>query len=106
MSKLEKAIVAIVEVFEEYAGTDEKKSQLSNAELGELIKAQLSSPEFKDKVDPENIKEVMEELDKNHDGEVNFREFSQCISGLAKAYYMKKHGKEKSRGRARGGQDK
>jgi len=53
-------------------------------------------------VDPENIKEVMEELDKNHDGEVNFREFSQCISGLARAYYMKKHGKETGRG----GQDK
>lgn len=47
MSKLEKAIVAIVEVFEEYAGTDEQKSQLSNAELGQLIKAQLTSPEFK-----------------------------------------------------------
>ncbi|TRZ01326.1 hypothetical protein DNTS_020893, partial [Danionella cerebrum] len=80
MSKLEKAIVAIVEVFEEYAGADEKKSQLSNAELGELIKAQLSSPEFKDKVDPENIKEVMDKLDKNCDGEVNFREFSQCVA--------------------------
>jgi len=53
-------------------------------------------------VDPENIKEVMEELDKNHDGEVNFREFSQCICGLARAYYMKKHGKETGRG----GQDK
>lgn len=47
MSKLEKAIVAIVEVFEEYAGTDEQKSQISNAELGQLIKAQLTSPEFK-----------------------------------------------------------
>ncbi|XP_039535372.1 S100 calcium binding protein W [Pimephales promelas] len=106
MSELEKAIMAIVEMFEVYAGTDEKKSQLSKAELGQLIKAQLTSPEFKDKVDPENIKEVMEELDKNHDGEVNFREFSQCICGLARAYYMKKHGKETGRGRGRGGQDK
>ncbi|RXN05437.1 guanylate-binding 1-like protein [Labeo rohita] len=76
MSKLEKAIVAIVEVFEEYAGTDDQKKQLSNAELGQLIKAQITSPEFKDKMDSDNIKEVMEELDKNHDGEVNFREFS------------------------------
>lgn len=47
MSKLEKAIIAIVEVFEEYAGTDEQKTQLSNAELGQLIKAQITSPEFK-----------------------------------------------------------
>ncbi|XP_016387685.1 protein S100-A5-like [Sinocyclocheilus rhinocerous] len=106
MSKLEKAIVAIVEVFEEYAGTDEQKTQLSNAELGQLIKAQITSPEFKDKVDPDNIKEAMEELDKNHDGEVNFREFSQCIAGLARAYYIKKHGKEKCRGKGKGCQDK
>ncbi len=47
MSKLEKAIVAIVEVFEEYAGTDDQKTQLSNAELGQLMKAQITSPEFK-----------------------------------------------------------
>jgi len=47
MSELEKAIMAIVEMFEVYAGTDEKKSQLSKAELGQLIKAQLTSPEFK-----------------------------------------------------------
>lgn len=59
-----------------------------------------------DKVDPDNIKEAMEELDKNHDGEVNFREFSQCIAGLARAYYTKKHGKDKCRGKGRGCQDK
>ncbi|XP_043117461.1 S100 calcium binding protein W [Puntigrus tetrazona] len=106
MSKLEKAIVAIVEVFEEYAGKDEQKTQLSNAELGQLFKAQITSPEFKDKVDPDDIKEVMEDLDKNHDGEVNFREFSQCIAGLARGYYKKKHGKDKCRDRGRGCQDK
>ncbi|XP_051577019.1 S100 calcium binding protein W [Myxocyprinus asiaticus] len=106
MSKLEKAILAIVEVFEEYAGTDDKKTQLSNAELAQLIKSQLSSPEFKDKVDPENIKDVMDKLDKNHDGEVNFNEFSQCVAGLARAYFQKMHGKEKGKGRGRGGQDK
>ncbi|KAI2655283.1 Protein S100-A5 [Labeo rohita] len=106
MSKLEKAIVAIVEVFEEYAGTDDQKKQLSNAELGQLIKAQITSPEFKDKMDSDNIKEVMEELDKNHDGEVNFREFSQCIAGLARAYWQKKHGKDKCKGKGKGCQDK
>lgn len=47
MSKLEQAIVAIVEVFEEFAGKDDKKSQLSKSELSELIKSQLSSGAFK-----------------------------------------------------------
>ncbi|KAI4877875.1 hypothetical protein NFI96_033314 [Prochilodus magdalenae] len=97
MSKLEKAIVAIVEVFEEYASTDDKKGQLSNAELSELIKNQLSSPDFKDKIDQDDIQEALVNIDRNHDGEVNFREFSQCVALLAKGYFRKKHGKGKAK---------
>ena len=36
----------------------------------------------------------MQMLDKNHDGEVNFREFCLCVSYLAKCHYKKKTGKE------------
>ncbi|XP_036435684.1 protein S100-B-like [Colossoma macropomum] len=97
MSKLEKAIVAIVEVFEEYAGKDEQKKKLSNAELSELIKTQLSSPDFQSKIDKDDIKEALEKIDKNHDGQVNFGEFSQCVSNLARGYYRKKYGKEKGK---------
>ncbi|KAI4877876.1 hypothetical protein NFI96_033315 [Prochilodus magdalenae] len=92
MSKLEKAIVAIVEVFEEYASTDDKKRQLTNAELSQLIKNQLSSPDFKDKIDKEDVQEALNKIDKNHDDQVNFREFSQCVALLAKGYFRKKHG--------------
>ncbi|KAI4877880.1 hypothetical protein NFI96_033317 [Prochilodus magdalenae] len=94
MSKLETAIVAIVEVFEEYAGADDNKKKLSNAELKTLIQGQLSSPGFKEKIGQEDIKEALEKIDKNHDGQVNFGEFSQCVSLLAKGYFKKKHGKE------------
>ncbi|KAL7886686.1 hypothetical protein AOLI_G00044070 [Acnodon oligacanthus] len=97
MSKLEKAIVSIVEVFEEYAGTDDKKRELSNKELMQLIKTQLSSPDFKDKMDQEDIAEALEKIDKNHDGQVNFREFSQCVALLARGYFRKKHGKGKGK---------
>ncbi|XP_027009078.1 protein S100-B-like [Tachysurus fulvidraco] len=99
MSKLEKAIVAIVEVFEECAGTDEDKRKLSNAELGTLIKSQLSSPEFRDKVDQEAVKEALEGIDKNRDGQVSFKEFSQCIAKLSDGYFIKKYGKEKGKGK-------
>ncbi|XP_072536544.1 S100 calcium binding protein W [Salminus brasiliensis] len=95
MSKLEKAIVAIVEVFEEYAGADDNKKALSNAELSALVSKQLSSPEFQSKIDKEDIQEAMEKIDKNHDGQVNFREFSQCVALLAKGYFKMKHGKDK-----------
>lgn len=55
MSKLETAIVALVEVFAEYAGTDDDKRKLSNAELSTLIKDQLSSPGFKVRETEESI---------------------------------------------------
>ncbi|XP_036435686.1 protein S100-B-like [Colossoma macropomum] len=97
MSKLEKAIVSIVEVFEEYAGTDDKKRELSGAELSELLKSQLSSPDFKDKIDKDDITEALDKIDKNHDGQVNFREFSQCVALLARGYFRKKHGKGKGK---------
>ncbi|XP_030639528.1 S100 calcium binding protein W [Chanos chanos] len=99
MSRLENAILAVVEVFEEYAGRDDKKQQLSNAELEELLKKELSNPEFKSKIDPGEVDEVMNMLDKNHDGQVNFREFSMCIATLARGYYKKRNGKGKGKGK-------
>ncbi|XP_062321975.1 S100 calcium binding protein W [Osmerus eperlanus] len=104
MSRLEKAVVSIVEVFEEYAGQDDKKRQLSSSELQELLQKEMSNPEFQGKIDPEDIKEAMEIIDKNHDGEVNFREFSRCVSMLALGYFHKKHGKAGKRDKeGRGG---
>ena len=46
MSRLEKAVVSIVEVFEEYAGKDDEKHQLSSGELQELLQKEISNPEF------------------------------------------------------------
>ena len=45
----------------------------------------------------EDLNEAMELLDKNHDGEVNFREFSRCVAALAKGYYKQKRGKGKKK---------
>lgn len=48
----------------------------------------------------------MENLDKNHDGEVNFREFCRCVSDLAKSLYQKKTGRggKKGKGKAHEGE--
>lgn len=40
-------------------------------------------------------------LDKNHDGEVNFKEFCRCVSDLAKCYYSKKTGKGGKKGKGK-----
>ncbi|KAK6326861.1 hypothetical protein J4Q44_G00025060 [Coregonus suidteri] len=87
MSRLEKAVVSMVEVFEEYATKDDKKQQLSGAELAELMRKELASPEFQGKVEPAVLQEAMTNLDKNHDGEINFREFSMFLATLARGYY-------------------
>ncbi|NP_001291058.1 S100 calcium binding protein W isoform X1 [Esox lucius] len=87
MSQLEKAIISMVEVFDEYARKDDKKNQLSSAEMAKLMNKELAGPEFNGKVDQKVIDEALEKLDKNHDGETNFREFSMFLATLARGYY-------------------
>ncbi|KAL0985241.1 hypothetical protein UPYG_G00154490 [Umbra pygmaea] len=87
MSHLEKAITCMVEVFEEYATKDDKKHQLSAAEFAELMNKELAGPEFQGKLDQEVRDEAIAKLDKNHDGEINFREFSMFLATLARGYY-------------------
>ena len=41
----------------------------------------------------------MDFLDKNHDGVVNFNEFSRCVATLARGYYKQKRGKGKGKGK-------
>ncbi|XP_063054335.1 S100 calcium binding protein W [Engraulis encrasicolus] len=96
-SKLETAIVSIVEVYEEYAQKDDQKFQLSQAELRELLEKELNSPELQGKVDPEDIEEAMGKLDKNHDGNVNFGEFSRMVAVLARGLWRAKTGKGKKK---------
>ncbi|KAI9533273.1 hypothetical protein NQZ68_025667 [Dissostichus eleginoides] len=93
MARLEQVITNIVDVFLEYADDDGKKPQLNIEELKKVLELEIQSPELKDKINADDIGEAMEMLDKNHDGEVNFREFCRCVCVLARCYYQKKTGK-------------
>ncbi|XP_071062159.1 uncharacterized protein [Pseudochaenichthys georgianus] len=94
MARLEQVITNIVDVFLEYADDDDgKKPQLNIEELKKVLELEIQSPELKDKINADDIGEAMEMLDKNHDGEVNFREFCRCVCVLARCYYQKKTGK-------------
>ncbi|KAM4600700.1 S100 calcium binding protein W isoform 1-T2 [Polymixia lowei] len=92
-NRLEQVIVSMVEMFEQYAGQDDNKTQISMEELKQMLEKEVETPELKEKIHADDIKEAMELLDKNHDGEVNFREFSRCVAALAKGYYRQKKGK-------------
>ncbi|XP_042345389.1 protein S100-A5-like [Plectropomus leopardus] len=101
-ARLESVIRNIVDIFTEYAAGDEgKKSQLSQEELKTLLEKEIQSKEFKEKINSVDIEDAIKMLDKNHDGQVNFREFCRCVSVLAKCYYNKKTGKGGKRGKGK-----
>lgn len=102
MARLERIITDIVDIFMEYADDEGKKRKLSKDELKNVLEKEIQSPELKDKISADDIEEAMEMLDKNHDGEVNFREFCRCVSVLAKCYYNHKTGKGCKKGKGKG----
>ncbi|XP_071767330.1 S100 calcium binding protein W [Centroberyx gerrardi] len=104
MSNLEQVITSMVELFEEYASQEGKKHQISVEEFKQTLEKEVESPNLKEKIHADDIKEAMEMLDKNHDGEVNFREFSRCVAALAKGYHKQKRGKGGKRGKAKEGE--
>ncbi|XP_058504669.1 S100 calcium binding protein W [Solea solea] len=94
MNRLEQAIINIVDVFLEYAADDGKKRQLNKDELKKLLEREIQNPELKDKISGDDIDAAMKTVDINSDGEINFTEFSRCMSMLLKSYYNKKIGKK------------
>ncbi|XP_006804944.1 S100 calcium binding protein W [Neolamprologus brichardi] len=106
MARLDQVIPNIVDIFMQYADDGEgKKCQLNKVELQKMLEEQIQSPELKDQINAGDIEEAMQLLDKNHDGEVNFREFCRCICVLAKCYYQKKRGRGGKRGKGKDDKD-
>ncbi|KAM3873306.1 S100 calcium binding protein W [Diretmus argenteus] len=103
MSRLEQVILSIVELFDEYAGLDGRKNQISTEELKQLLEKELDNTELKEKILADDIKEAMDMLDKNRDGEINFREFSRCVAILARGYHRQRKGKGGKKGKGKDG---
>ncbi|KAJ3597320.1 hypothetical protein NHX12_000848 [Muraenolepis orangiensis] len=98
MARIEKLILSMVELFEEYAGEDGKK--IKSDELKQLLDKELTNSELREKIHADDVTRAMEELDKNHDGELNFNEFSKCVATLARAYHKEKlKASKKSKGK-------
>lgn len=58
---------------------------------------------LQEKIHADDLERAMDFLDKNHDGEVNFNEFSKCVASLAKGIYKQKTGKGGKGGKGRKG---
>ncbi|XP_022065015.1 S100 calcium binding protein W [Acanthochromis polyacanthus] len=99
--RLDSVITNIVEVFIEYADNEDKgkKHKLNKEELQKVLDEEIQSSELKGEINTDDIAQAMEVLDKNRDGEVDFREFCRCVCDLAKCYYHKKTGRGGKKGK-------
>ncbi|XP_024122877.1 protein S100-A6 [Oryzias melastigma] len=91
MARMEQAIKDMVDMFLEYANGDGK---LNKDELKNMIQKEIQNPELKAKLCAVDFDKAMERMDKNRDGEIDFKEFLKCMSCMAKCYYKKKTGKD------------
>ncbi|KAF6739547.1 Protein S100-A3 [Oryzias melastigma] len=91
MARMEQAIKDMVDMFLEYANGDGK---LNKDELKSMIQKEIQNPELKAKLCAVDFDKAMERMDKNRDGEIDFKEFLKCMSCMAKCYYTKKTGKD------------
>ncbi|XP_040900917.1 protein S100-A1-like isoform X2 [Toxotes jaculatrix] len=92
MARMEETIKNIVDMFLEYADGDGK---LNKEELKKLMEKEIQNPELKAKISAAHFDKAMGRMDRNHDGEINFREFVMCVSFMAKCCYHKRTGKGK-----------
>ncbi|EPQ15562.1 Protein S100-B [Myotis brandtii] len=84
MSELEKAVVALIDVFHQYSGKEGDKHKLKKSELKELINNELSH--FLEEIkEQEAVDKVMETLDNDGDGECDFQEFVAFIAMVTTA---------------------
>ncbi|KAG7475119.1 S100-A6-like [Solea senegalensis] len=57
-----------------------RKRQLNKEELKKVLEQEIQSPELKGNINADDIEQAMTLLDKNHDGEINFREFCRELN--------------------------
>ncbi|XP_060776559.1 protein S100-A1-like [Neoarius graeffei] len=84
VSQLENAMDALIKVFHRYSSREGNKYKLSNTELKDLIREELSDFLAASK-DPLVVEKIMNDLDENRDGEVDFQEFVVLVAALTVA---------------------
>ncbi|XP_053302624.1 S100 calcium binding protein S isoform X2 [Pleuronectes platessa] len=83
-SNLESAMQILIKTFHKYSGKEGDKYTLSRGELKELLVEELGSYLGSSK-DNEGVEKVMNDLDANNDGEVDFTEFIILMGALTVA---------------------
>ncbi|KAG8543678.1 hypothetical protein GDO81_024038 [Engystomops pustulosus] len=93
MSKLIPAIQDIIGIFQKYSEKDCSHSKLNKDELNLLIQSEFADV-IKNPKDPNTISSLLQILDENNDGEVDFNEFCDLLCKVLKSYYKVVYEKE------------
>ncbi|XP_051948808.1 protein S100-A1-like isoform X2 [Xyrauchen texanus] len=83
-SDLESAMQMLIKTFHKYSGNEGDKFTLSRGELRELLTEELGNY-LGNAQDKDAVERVMNDLDSNNDGEVDFTEFIILIGALTVA---------------------
>ncbi|XP_010214782.1 PREDICTED: protein S100-A6-like [Tinamus guttatus] len=83
-ANLDHAIGLLVTTFHKYACKEGDKNTLSKAELKELVQKELS---IGSKLEEAEIAQLMADLDRNKDEQVNFTEYITFLGALAMIYH-------------------
>ncbi|XP_077383185.1 uncharacterized protein LOC144022336 [Festucalex cinctus] len=85
MGRLDKLIMTMSDLFEEY-NNDENKKRLDMDEIEAMLEKEVNIENFEGKITLENIKEALKKADKNKDKEVKLLEFCNAMTQLAILY--------------------
>ncbi|XP_063277216.1 protein S100-A1 isoform X2 [Prinia subflava] len=83
-SQLEGAMESLINVFHHYSGKEGDKYKLSKKELKELLQSELGCF-LETQKDAGAVEKIMQDLDENGDGEVDFQEFVVLVAALTVA---------------------
>ncbi|XP_038832624.1 protein S100-A1-like [Salvelinus namaycush] len=83
-SKLESSMEGLIQVFHSYSAKEGDKYKLSKVELKSLLQGELSDFLAACK-DPMVVEKIMNDLDENQDGEVDFQEYVVLVAALTVA---------------------
>ncbi|XP_056124355.1 S100 calcium binding protein S isoform X1 [Siphateles boraxobius] len=83
-SNLESAMQMLIKTFHKYSGKEGDKFTLSRGELRELLTEELGNY-LGNAQDKDAVERVMNDLDSNNDGEVDFTEFIILMGALTVA---------------------
>ncbi|XP_074836667.1 protein S100-A1 [Carettochelys insculpta] len=83
-SQLEHAMEGLIAVFHQYSGKEGDKRKLNKRELKELLQTELGCF-LETQKDASTVDRIMQDLDADGDGEVDFKEFVVLVAALTVA---------------------